>query len=110
MKRTIDLDQVRVVQAANSKGNLRVYLEIMDTRILYSEPRLLPQCYISEDGTADTDSLEDLFRNQLGRILARLLLENCPGLSDSEDFGVWVTHTDREIDYTKPRLEEDPYT
>ena len=42
MKRTIDLDQIRVVQANNYKGNPRVYLEIMDTRILYTEPHLLP--------------------------------------------------------------------
>jgi len=49
MKRTIDLDQIRVVQASNYKGNPRVYLEIMDQRVLYSSPYELPAHYVRED-------------------------------------------------------------
>lgn len=113
MKRTIDLDQVRVVQADNCRGNSRVYLEIMDQRILYSSPYELPELYVTQDQfgqpVVDTDALADLFRGFLGNILARLLLESYPGLNDSEDLGVWRTDTDREIDYVKPRLEEDRY-
>ena len=112
MKRTIDLDQIRVVQANNYKGNPRVYLEIMDTRVLYTEPHLLPPGSVTEDEwgqeTVDTKALADMFRRMLGRILAQLLLDHNPGLLDSESLGVWGTSTDREIDYTKPRLEEDP--
>jgi hypothetical protein len=37
-------------------------------------------------------------------ILAKLLLDARPDL-----FGAWSTDTDREIDYVKPRLEEDRY-
>jgi hypothetical protein len=114
MKRTLDLDQIRVVQADNYKGSPRVYLEIMDQRILYSEPGLLPEHYVTEDEfgqpVVDTDALADFFRIQLGRILARLLLEANPGLNDSEDCGLWSTDTDRDIDYVKPRLEEDRYS
>lgn len=111
MKRTIDLDQVRVVQADNYKGNPRVYLEIMDIRVLYSEPRLLPEHYLTTDefgrrDVVDTEALADMFRARLSHILARLLLDENPGLSDSEDLGVWGTSTDREIDYVKPRLDE----
>lgn len=113
MKRTIDLDQVRVVQADNYRGNSRVYLEIMDQRILYSSPGELPEHYVTEDEfgqpAVDTDALAGMFRAQLGHILARLLLEAYPGLNDSEGLGLWRTDTDREIDYTPPRLAEDPY-
>jgi hypothetical protein len=113
MKRTIDLDQIRVVQADNYKGNERVYLEIMDQRVLYSSPGELPARYVDEDQfgrpVVDTEALADLFGSLLNHILARLLLENYPGLNDSENLGVWRTDTDREIDYVKPRLAEDPY-
>jgi hypothetical protein len=73
----------------------------------------MPAHYVSEDETTcrevvDTDGLADMFRAQLGHILARLLLESCPGLADSEALGVWRTGTDREIDYTRPRMAEDP--
>jgi hypothetical protein len=114
MKRTIDLDQVRVVQADNYRGNSRVYLEIMDQRILYSSPGELPEHYVTEDEfgrpVVDTNALAGLFRAQLGHILARLLLEACPGLCDSEQLGVWRTDTDRDISFTPPRLDEDPYS
>src|SRR5882762_6869872 len=113
MKRTIDLDQVRVVQADDYKGNSRVYLEVMDQRILYSSPYELPAHYVSQDEfrhpVVDTDMLAEMFRFQIGHILARLLLEACPELAGSENFGVWQTSTDREIYYVKPRLDEDPY-
>lgn len=120
MKRTIDLDQVRVVQADNYKGNSRVYLEIMDQRVLYSDPWALlgspafahyvtseqrgeaPSNYT--ENTVDTGLLADMFRHRLGHILARLLLEDMPDLA-----GAWSTETDREIDYVKPRLDEDRY-
>lgn len=116
MKRTIDLDQVRVVQADNYKGNSRVYLEIMDERVLYSDPWAMldndPEymgTYVTSEvhgthaeNTVDTESLTELFRFRLGRILARLLLEDDPSLAKA-----WSTKTDREIDYVKPRLEED---
>lgn len=112
MKRTIDLDQVRVVQADNYKGSPRVYLEVMDQRILYSSPYELPEHYVNQDRfgqhVVDTEALADLFRGFIGNILARLLLEAYPGLRDSENLGVWRTDTDREIDYVKPRLAEDP--
>lgn len=104
MKRTIDLDQVRVVQADNYKGNPRVYLEIMDQRVLYSSPGELPAHYVESDGTVDTDGLADMFRAQLGHIFARLLLESRPDLLKG-----WSTDTYRDIDYVKPRLEEDRY-
>jgi hypothetical protein len=114
VKRTIDLDQIRVVQADNYRGNSRVYLEIMDQVILYSSPPELPEHYITTDefgrSVVNTDALADMFRAQLGHILARLLLDACPGLSDSEDCGLWSTDTDRDIDYVKPRLEEDEYS
>jgi hypothetical protein len=118
MKRTIDLDQVRVVQADNYKGNPRVYLEIMDERVLYSDPWAMasndPEYmghYVksedhgtSTEHTVDTDALADLFRFRLARIFARLLLEDDPSLGRA-----WSTETDREIDYVKPRLAEDRY-
>jgi hypothetical protein len=113
-KRTIDLDQVRVVQADNYKGNSRVYVEIMDVRVLYTDPWALQRSeqyshYVTlavfeGDLVVDTDGLADMFRAHLGRIFAKLLLAQCPDLMD----GVWSTETDREIDYTRPRLEEDP--
>lgn len=113
MRRTLDLDQIRVVQADNYKGNSRVYLEIMDQRILYSSPHELPSHYVREDEfgrpAVDTNALADMFRSLLGHILAKLLLEAYPDLTDSESMGVWRTDTDREIDYVKPRLAEDPY-
>jgi hypothetical protein len=121
MKRTIDLDQIRVVQADNYKGNSRVYLEIMDQRILYTDPWTLaahpllgyhvtPQVHGEEpfartEHTVDTEGLADMFRAQLGHILARLLLEARPDLMEG-----WSTDTDREIDYVRPRLHEDPDT
>jgi hypothetical protein len=106
MKRIIDLDQIRVVQAANYKGNPRVYLEIMDQRVLYTEPGNLPDHYLSEDGeTVDTDALADLFRGLIGRFFGQLLLEQYPDLIREMS---WSPSTDREIGYTKPRLEEDP--
>lgn len=109
MKRTIDLDQVRVVQACNYKGNPRVYLEIMDQRVLYSDPRALRAFSgVPADDTpfqeqVDTDLLADIFRRRLGRIFARLLLEDDPFLAEA-----WSTETDRKIDYVKPRLDESP--
>jgi hypothetical protein len=115
MQRTIDLDQIRVVQADNYKGNSRVYLEIMDQRILYSSPGELPEHWVSEDEfgdpVVDTGAVADFFRAQLGHIFARLLLESNPGLNDSEDCGVWSTAPadGREIGHVKPRLAEDPY-
>jgi hypothetical protein len=121
MKRTIDLDQVRVVQADNYRGNSRVYLEIMDQRILYSDPWELArhpdlkhyvksethgdEPYSRVEHTIDTDGLADMFRAQLGHILAKLLLEACPDLLEG-----WSTDTDREVDYVKPRLDEDRYS
>lgn len=106
MRRTIDLDQVRVVQADNYKGNPRVYLEIMDTRVLYSDPRELRRAgyLVGDEDEVNTDVLADMFRSALSRILARLLLEDRPDLAEA-----WSTETDREIDYVKPRLAEDPY-
>ena len=110
MKRLIDLDQVRVVQADNSKGNPRVYLEIMDERVFYADVHDLRRSedwssYVTEDEfhqlVVDTESLADIFRIRLGYILADLLRARSPDLRD-----VWTTSTDREIDYTKPRLEE----
>src|SRR5690242_4438003 len=101
VQRFIDLDQVRVVQANNRKGNSRVYLEIMDQRILYSSPgQLLGNeillHHVTEDESGrpvvDTDGLADMFRAQLGHILARLLLEARPDL-----LAGWSTDTDREI-------------
>lgn len=104
MKRTIDLDQVRVIQADNYKGNPRVYLEIADTRILYSDPYVLVRNgdgFQDNDGNLDTDSLADMFRWRLGQMLAEALLARYPELAKS-----WSRDTDREIDYVKPRLEE----
>lgn len=106
MRRTIDLDQIRVVQADNYKGNSRVYLEIMDQRILYSSPHDLPEHYVRLDefrrAVVDTDALADMFRAQLGHLLAKMLMEARPDL-----FEGWSTDTDRDIDYIKPRLEEE---
>jgi hypothetical protein len=119
MKRTIDLDQIRVVQAPNYQGNERVYLEILDQRILYTDPwellrgplshHVTSQVYGEEpftrtDHTVDTEGLADMFRAQLGHILARLLLEALPDLLEG-----WSTDTDREIGYVRPRLAEDPH-
>jgi hypothetical protein len=120
VKRTIDLDQVRVVQADNYKGNSRVYLEIMDQRILYTDPWALAahpllghhvtsethgeEPFTRTEHTVDTEGLADMFRAQLGHIFARLLLEARPDLMEG-----WSTETDREIDYVKPRLAEDRY-
>jgi hypothetical protein len=108
MKFSVDLDQVRVVQADNYKGNSRVYLEIMDTRVLYSDPWKLAhdemyKYYVkTEDNppTVDTDSLADLFRYRLRNKLAAWLLED-------EDIAMaWSTDTDREINGHKPRFEQ----
>lgn len=117
MKRTIDLDQVRVVQADNYKGNSRVYLEIMDQRVMYSDPATLARDQerywnvTSEDlgpfntrYTVDTDAVADSFKARLGRILYKLLMEDDPSLAES-----WSNDTDRDIDYVKPRLDEDRY-
>jgi hypothetical protein len=120
MKRTIDLDQIRVVQADSYKGNSQVYLEIMDQRILYSDPWALArhpllkhhvksetrgdEPFTRVEHTVDTEALADMFRAQLGHILARLLQEACPDLLEG-----WSTGTYQEIDYVKPRLAEDPY-
>ena len=109
MKRTIDLDQIRVVQAGNYKGNPRVYLEIMDTRVLYSDPRKLHQALMPRDDEAfteevDTEFWADMFRNRLARILAKLLIEEDPAIGEA-----WSTDTDRGIDYVKPRLDEDRF-
>lgn len=119
MKRTIDLDQVRVVQASNYKGNPRVYLEIMDTRVLYSDPQALARHPVFQydvksetrgeepfarvEYTVDEERLADFFKAALGRIFARMLLEDMPELAEA-----WSTGTDREIDYVKPRLDEEP--
>jgi len=108
VKRTIDLDQVRVVQADNYKGNPRVYLEIMDQRVLYSDPWALRDMMMPPDDEptterVDTDLLADMFRHGLARIFAKLLLEDDPSLAEA-----WSTDTDREIDYVKPRLDENP--
>lgn len=106
MRRTIDLDQIRVIQADNYKGNPRVYLEIMDTRVLYSSPQELAHSELSylvaDDGTVDTEALADLFRARLAAWLADALLAGNPEL-----LSAWSRTTDREIDYTKPRLEEE---
>lgn len=104
MKRTIDLDQIRVVAADNYKGSPRLYLEIMDTRVLYSDPGQVRHWLQDSSGAKiDTEIIADLFRFRLARILAKLLLENGPDLAEA-----WSTETDREIDYVKPRLDEDP--
>jgi hypothetical protein len=109
MLRTIDLDQVRVVQADNHKGNSRVYLEILDARVLYTEPGCLPAHYITRDEfgqlVADTEALADLFRARLGAVLAGLLMADCGDML--REMG-WSTTTDRGIGYTRPRLAEDP--
>jgi hypothetical protein len=104
--RTIDLDQVRVVQADNYKGNSRVYLEIMDARVLYTEPGNLPEHYLNDDGSVDTEALAELFRVRLAAIFARLLLDDSPSMFRSMG---WDIDTDREIGYVKPRLDEDRY-
>lgn len=117
MKRTIDLDQVRVVQADNYKGNPRVYLEIMDQRVMYSDPATLARnertayaVKVTDNGPfnysyeVDTDLLADGFKARLGRILYRLLMEDDPSLAES-----WSDDTDRDIDYVKPRFEENRY-
>jgi hypothetical protein len=117
-RRTIDLDQVRVVQADNYKGNSRVYLEILDQRVLYSDPWALArhpafqhdvtartfgeEPFARTDHEVDTGAVADMFRQRLGRILTRLLLEDDPSLAEA-----WSTDTDRDIDYVKPRLAED---
>lgn len=105
--RTIDLDQVRVVQADNYKGNSRVYLEIMDAPVLYTEPGNLPDTYLNDDGTVDTEALAELFRIRLASIFAGMLLNDSPSLFIRE-MG-WSDSTDRGIGYIKPRLEEDRY-
>jgi hypothetical protein len=107
MRRTIDLDQVRVVQADNYKGNPRVYLEVADAQVLYSDPYQLARSEsfrhcVGEDGTVNTESLADMFRFQLASMLADALLTHYPDLASA-----WSRNTDREIDYVKPRLEED---
>lgn len=106
VQRTIDLDQVRVVEAANYKGNTRVYLEIMDARVLYTEPGNLPEHYLNDDGTVDTEALAELFRIRLASIFAGLLLSDSPDMFESMG---WSESTDRDIDYIKPRLDEDRY-
>ncbi len=106
-KRTIDLDQVRVVQADNYKGNPRVYLEVADARVLYTSPQELAADegmahYVDGDGEVRTDLLADLFRHMLARMLAEGLQARYP-----DQLAAWGTSTDREVDYVKPRLEED---
>ncbi len=80
----------------------------MDTRVLYSDPWALRRAgFLAGDDEApevNTDVLADIFRSALSRILARLLLEDRPDLAEA-----WSTETDREIDYVKPRLDEDRY-
>jgi hypothetical protein len=116
VKRLIDLDQVRVVAADNYKGNPRVYLEILDQRILYTDPYALAMDenlshYVTEatkpfpHTEVDTEGLADLFRARLGHLLADMLLADSPEL-----LAAWSRTTDREIDYVKPRLEEDRYS
>jgi hypothetical protein len=81
----------------------------MDQRILYSDPWALrdmmaPPGSDPATGDVDTELLTEMFRHRLGRIFARLLLEDDPSLAEA-----WSTNTDREIDYVKPRLAENPY-
>lgn len=110
MKRTIDLDQVRVVQADNYKGNSCVYVEIMDERVLYAYTSDLfndenLQYYVKYDNygnpEVDTDSLADLVRINLAHHFRKVLREEM-----SDFLKVFTDQPEREIDYTKPRLEE----
>jgi hypothetical protein len=107
---TLDLEQIRVVQANNYKGNPRIYLEIMDQRIFYADVHDMRRSenwssYVTIDDfnnlVVDTESIADMFRAQLGHALAELLLKMRPELSE-----IFSTDTDRAIDYTKPRIEE----
>jgi hypothetical protein len=108
MQRTIDLDQVRVVQADNYRGNPRVYLEIMDQRVLYTDPYILQQqgydSFVKEDESGslsvDTDWFAELFRSYLARMFADYLMAK-PEVSHA-----WSRDTDRRIDFVKPRLYE----
>jgi hypothetical protein len=85
----------------------------MDVRVFYTDPWTLKNSeqysgYVTtsefDELIVDTDGLAAMFRAQLGHIFAKLLLAQRPDLIDE----VWTTETDREIDYVKPRLEEDP--
>jgi hypothetical protein len=111
MHRMIDLDQVRVVQADDYKGNSRVYLEVLDERILYSSPGELAADehmahYVTEGPyrnlIVDTEGLASLFRARLGHLLATMLLSDSPAL-----LSAWNRNADREIGYVKPRLAEE---
>src|SRR5580698_4359310 len=108
MQRTIDLDQVRVIQADNYRGNPRVYLEIMDQRVLYTDPYILQQkgydSFVKEDESGilsvDTDWFAELFRSYLARMFADYLMAKL------EVSHAWSRDTDRGIDFVKPRLYE----
>lgn len=112
MKRTIDLDQIRVVQTVNSKGNPWVYLEIMDTRVLYASTYDLEaseefKSYVTRDEfgqrVVDTDSLCNMFRYSVARVLRNLIVDDLTHLGDT-----WKNQPDREIYHNEPRMEE-PY-
>lgn len=111
MKIELDLDQIRVVHTTNYKGNDRVYLEIMDERILYANPWEMYRDpnwkhYITiedkggyHDITVDTEGLADGFRARIAHMMRDYILQ------DDDVSPVWTRDTDRGIDYTKPRLE-----
>lgn len=124
MKLNFDFDQVRVVSTHNYKGNPRVYLEIMGVRVLYSDPWSLIgserfKYYVQEpeegfsfmnrpprEEDVRADELADLFRHRLARALLKLLREEMPELAEAGPEGqTWAEDTDREIDYTPPRIE-----
>lgn len=107
-----DFDQVRVVSTVNSKGNPRVYLEILGVPVLYSDPYTLADnnpgyfgSYVTvpertnerpypslQPDDVDAEGLEDLFRHRLAFILRGLLEADMPELAQA-----WSHHSDREM-------------
>ena len=106
MKRTIDLDQVRVVQADNYKGNSCVYLEIMDVQVLFAYTGEIAASnrygYYVTDGVVDCEGMAEVFREALARHYRKVLAEEIEGL-----MYVFTDAPEREIDYVKPRMEEE---
>lgn len=120
MKLNFDFDQIRVVSTTNCKGNPRCYLEIFGVRVLYADPHDMLRddrwkYYVKDENgdpkpwrnpvqpeDVDTENLQEIFRHRIAYMIKDMLVKANPHLFED---GVWTEDADREIDYTKPRIE-----